>query len=363
MSCFYLVLSFNDNLDCLFLLLSCGSGTTKMEDPKATFLTSIANLGKGFLDVFTSLSDMITGALGIKAETKKSDIGKYFTSIEKTMTSVKKKLNIVVAENGNYPKLKEVVDTFITGTLDKIAEGAKTAATGAAGNAISEVVKSNAAGDGPDAESVKNLVKGIKQIVDLVIKEGNGQADKTTPADDDKKNIGKLFGAETADDKGAEEKHVAAASASIGAVTGADILQAIAAANADATKGGKVKEVKDAAGLALAKGTSTANDDQLTTAESKKDAVIAAGIALRAMAKDGKFIVKDTAEKKTEAESAKGVAASAVGKALSTLIIAIRNTVDTGLKSISDALAAVKQGDKSADFTTPAEAATTGQQQ
>ncbi|UPA19328.1 variable large family protein [Borrelia puertoricensis] len=346
----------------LFLLLSCGSGTTNMEDPKTTFLTSIANLGKGFLDVFTSLSDMVAGAFGIKADTKKSDIGNYFTSIEKTMNTVKEKLNTVVAENGKYPKLKEVVDTFITGTLDKIAEGAKTAATGAAGNAISEVVKSDA-GTSVDATSVNALVKGIKQIVDLVIKEGNGQADKTTPADDDKKNIGKLFGAETAVDKGAEEKHVAAASASIGAVTGADILQAIAAANADAKKDGKVSEAKDAAALALAKGTSTDNEEKLTTAESKKDAVIAAAIALRAMAKDGKFIVKDTAEKKTEAESAKGVAASAVGKALSTLIIAIRNTVDTGLKSISDALAAVKQGDKSADFTTPAEAATGSQKQ
>ncbi|AHH09948.1 Variable outer membrane protein (plasmid) [Borrelia parkeri SLO] len=74
----------------LFLLLSCGSGSSKTEDPKTIFLTSIANLGKGFLDVFTSLSDMITGAFGINADTKKSDIGKYFTDIETTMNTVKK---------------------------------------------------------------------------------------------------------------------------------------------------------------------------------------------------------------------------------------------------------------------------------
>ncbi|XXG16311.1 variable large family protein (plasmid) [Borrelia puertoricensis] len=345
----------------LFLLLSCGSGTTSAEDPKTTFLTSIANLGKGFLDVFTSLSDMVAGAFGIKADTKKSDIGNYFTSIEKTMNTVKDKLNTVVAENSNYPKIKEVVDTFITGTLDKIASGAKIAATGAAGNAISEVVKSNA-GTSVDATSVNALVKGIKEIVDLVIKEGNGQADKTKPVDDDKKNIGRLFGAETtADSKGAEDKHVAAASASIGAVTGADILKAIAAADSNATKDGKVKDATDAAALALAKGTGTENDEKLTTAEAQKDAVIAAGIALRAMAKDGKFIVKDTGDNKTEAEAAKGVAANAVGKTLSTLIIAIRNTVDSGLKSISDALAAVKQEDKSADSTTPADATANGQ--
>nr|WMW27264.1 hypothetical protein MHINFGKF_00038 [Borrelia puertoricensis] len=343
----------------LFLLLSCGSGSTSAEDPKTTFLTSIANLGKGFLDVFTSLSDMVAGVFGIKADTKKSDIGKYFSDIEKTVTSVKKKLNTVVAENGNYPKIKGVVDNFITNTLDKIAAGAKTAATGATGGAVGEVVKSDSAGNGPDAESIKSLVKGIKTIVDLVLKEGDPKADKTTPVDDDKKDIGRLFGAKNEASKGAEEKHVAAA----GAVTGADILKAIAAADSNATKDGKVKDATDAAALALAKGTGTANDEKLTTAEAEKDAVIAAGIALRAMAKDGKFIVKDTAVNKTEAEAAKGVAASAVGKALSTLIIAIRDTVDTGLKSISDALAAVKQGDKSADSTTPAEAATGSQKQ
>ncbi|UPA11607.1 variable large family protein (plasmid) [Borrelia parkeri] len=347
----------------LFLLLSCGSGSAKVEDPKTIFLTSIANLGKGFLDVFTSLSDMVSGAFGIKAETKKSDIGKYFSDIETTMISVKNKLNTVMAENSNYPKVKEVVAQFITGTLDKIAAGAKKAASGATdGVSIGEVVKSDSAGNGPDADSVKNLVVGIKEIVDLVIKEGDGQADKTIPVDDDKKNIGKLFGAETAADKGAEDKHVAAASASIGAVTGADILKAIAAANADATKGGKVKEVKDAAGLALAKGTGTADDDKLGDS-AKKDAIIAAGIALRAMAKGGKFIVKDTGANKTEAESAKGVAASAIGKTLSTLIIAIRNTVDTGLKTISDALATVTQEDKSVEVTTPADATASGQKQ
>ncbi|QBK63744.1 hypothetical protein EZU68_04855 (plasmid) [Borrelia miyamotoi] len=323
----------------------------------------MANLGKGFLDVFVTFGDMVTGAFGIKAETKKSDVGKYFADIETTMKTVKDKLNTVVAENSSYPKVKEVVDQFITGTLDKIAAGAKKAASGATdGASIGEVVKSDAAGNGPDADSVKNLVVGIKEIVDLVIKEGDGQADKTTPVEDDKKNIGKLFGAETAADKGAEDKHVAAASASIGAVSGADILQAIAAANADATKGGKVKEVKDAAGLALAKGTGTADDDKLTTAESKKDAIIAAGIALRAMAKDGKFIVKDTAANKTEADAAKGVAASAVGKTLSTLIIAIRNTVDSGLKKINEVLATVKQGDKSAEATKTAESTASAQQ-
>ncbi|WVN92381.1 variable large family protein (plasmid) [Borrelia turicatae] len=214
----------------LFLLLSCGGGSAKAEDPQSRFLKSLISLSNDFLNVFTSFADMLGGVLGFNTNTKKSDIGNYFNAV----------------------------------------------------------------------------------------------------------------------------------SASIGAVTGADILKAIASANADATKDGKVKDATDAAALALTKGTSTANDDQLGDS-AKKDAVIAAGIALRAMAKDGKFIVKDTAANKTEAEAAKGVAANAVGKTLSTLIIAIRNTVDSGLKTISAALATVTQEDKSVEATTPADTATVGQ--
>ncbi|BDU63439.1 variable large protein (plasmid) [Candidatus Borrelia fainii] len=315
----------------LFLLLSCGSGSANVEDPKSKFLQSVISLSNDFLNVFAK-------TLGFKAETKKNDIGVYFTKIAETMTSVKDKLQKEVATNENDLKVKSAVDT-LTEKLDKIKEGAETAASGAAtGGVVGEIVKSNAAGNGPDAESIKSFVNGIKTIVGIVLKDGDGQADKTTSVDEDKKNIGKLFGAQNSgNDKGAEDKHVAAASASIGAVTGADILQAIAAANANA-KDGKVSDAKDAAALALAKGTANENEDQLGDS-AKKDAIIAGAIALRAMAKDGKFIVKDTAANKTEAESAKGVAASTVEKTLNTLTIAIRKTIDSGLNSINDALA------------------------
>ncbi|AHH10100.1 Variable outer membrane protein, partial (plasmid) [Borrelia parkeri SLO] len=93
----------------LFLLMSCGSGSTKTEDPKTTFLTSIANLGKGFLDVFTSLSDMVAGAFGIKADTKKSDIGKYFTDIETTMNTVKKSYKMKLLLMGITQKLRQLL--------------------------------------------------------------------------------------------------------------------------------------------------------------------------------------------------------------------------------------------------------------
>ncbi|ETZ17136.1 Variable outer membrane protein [Borrelia duttonii CR2A] len=323
------------------VVMGCNSGG---RDPEKVFLSEMVNLGKGFLEVFVSFGDMIIGTLGIKADTKKSEVGGYFSKIADTIKEVREKLDKIVGEYGNYEKVKGKVEGFIE-KISKIEEGAKKAALGANDSAvIGGVVKSDAAGNGPGAESMKNLVEGIKGIVDLVIREGDGQADKTNPADADKKGIGRLFGAETGGaDKGAEEKHIAAANASVGAVSGADILKAIAGANADAKKDGKVSDAEDAASLALAKGTGTANEDQIKES-AKKDAIIAAGIALRGMAKDGKFIVKEIGNNKTEAESAKGVAANVINKVLSTLIIAIRNAVDGELKEINKVLGEIKEG-------------------
>ncbi|WP_434757279.1 variable large family protein (plasmid) [Borrelia puertoricensis] len=340
----------------LFLLLGCGSGSASAEDPKTTFLTSIANLGKGFLDVFTSLSDMITGSLGIKAETKKSDIGNYFTSIENTMTSVKKKLQDQVEKNGNYEKVKTVVDTFIINTLDKIAEGAKEAAKGATGgDAIGGATKDSGQDPAPaDTASVNALVKGIKTIVDVVLKDNEGNAGATKTGDTEKKSIGKLFEKK---DSGTETE-AAKAAASIGAVTGADILKAIAKSTEDPKTNDAegIEKATDAAAIAIAPAVD--GKKEIKEDSAKKDAVIAAGIALRAMAKGGKFAAKN--EEKS-ANAVNGVAVSAVNKTLSTLIIAIRNTVDSGLKSISTALATVTQEDKFVDSTTPTDATASGQ--
>ncbi|AHH11454.1 variable large family protein (plasmid) [Borrelia coriaceae] len=311
----------------------------------------IADSRKVFLDAFLSFGDLLKDTFGITATTTKSDIGGYFNKISETMKMVQEKLTSEIVEKAHYSKVKDEVNEFI-GKLTKIEEGAKKAVKGATDSeVIGGVVKADAAGDSPSVESVKNLVEGIKGIVDgLVLKEGNAQTDKTDPAGTDKEDIGRLFGAQTSANQGAEAKHTAAASASIGAVSGADILKAIADVKFDAKKNGKVNEANDAAALALAKGTGSGGDEKLGAA--KKDAIIAAGIALRAMANKGKFIVKEADAKKTEAEGAKGVASSAVNKTLSTLIIAIRNAVDTGLNKINEVLAMVKQEDKFIEATT-----------
>ncbi|ETZ17503.1 Variable outer membrane protein [Borrelia duttonii CR2A] len=52
----------------------------------------MVNLREGFLDVFVTFGDMVTETLGIKADTKKSDIEAYFSEIENTIKILKVRL-------------------------------------------------------------------------------------------------------------------------------------------------------------------------------------------------------------------------------------------------------------------------------
>ncbi|AHH07624.1 Variable outer membrane protein (plasmid) [Borrelia crocidurae DOU] len=181
----------------------------------------------------------------------------------------------------------------------------------------------------------------------MVLKDNEGNAGATKTKEEQQKSIGKLFAKK--DDDRAQEAEAAAANASIGSVSGADILQAIAKSkeNPDVNSTDGIVKAKDAAEIAVA----PAKDDKKEISEesAKKDAIIAAGIALRSIAKDGKFTAKNNEEK--SAHAVNGAAANAVGKTLSTLIIAIRNTVDSGLKKINEVVATVKQEDKSIKAT------------
>ncbi|WP_025401149.1 variable large family protein [Borrelia crocidurae] len=321
----------------MMMVMGCNSGGVK--DAEKVFLSDIANLGKGFLDVFVSFGDMITGTLGIKADTKKSEIGAYFTKIENTMRTVKEKLGKILEEHGSYENVKGKVEEFIE-KISKIEAGAKEAAGGASG----EDKIGGATNAGQDAvpankDAVNLLVKGIKAIVAVVLKEneGNAEASKTG---DDKKEIGKLFEKKAS----GTETEAAKASASIGSVSGTDILKAIAKAKEDPQVNDNegIEKATDASEIAVA----PAKDDkkEIKEATAKKDAVIAGGIALRGMAKGGKFAAKN--EEKS-ANAVNGAVASAVNKVLSTLVIAIRNKVDEGLKGISEVLGEIKQGEGS----------------
>ncbi|UPA08621.1 variable large family protein [Borrelia hermsii] len=296
------------------------------------FLKSVIDLGNDFLNVFTSFGDIVSKVLGFSTETKKSDVGAYFKTIQDTIQGTKDKLNKIVTDmkregNPNASATETAVKTLIDNTLDKIIEGAKTVsdAIGDASDPIANVAAQNAAGAA--GTEVDKLVKGIKTIVDVVLK-GVGSAN----AGDDKKaedgntartaaagdgEAGKLFtaGAGAAGDANNAKKVAADAAKAVGAVTGADILQAM------------IKDNGDAAKLATAQNAGAA----------PKDGAIAGGIALRVMAKGGKF-AGPSAAADDAVTAIKGAAISSVTKALDTLTIAIRKTIDVGLKTVKEAM-------------------------
>ncbi|ETZ17533.1 Variable outer membrane protein [Borrelia duttonii CR2A] len=186
-------------------------------------------------------------------------------------------------------------------------EGAKEAALGASGSELIGSAVQNQTAVATNKESVISLVKGIKAIVGIVLRDGEGSADASKTGEDDKKDIGKLFDG-TKDE--AKEENIAKAAASIGAVSGADMLQAIVKSKENPsvcdTEG--IEKAGDAAEIAVAQAVAGKKEIK---EEAKKDAVIAGGIALRGMAKEGKFSAQN--EEKS-ANAVNGAVASMVNK-------------------------------------------------
>ncbi|AFI31665.1 hypothetical protein Q7M_1403, partial (plasmid) [Borrelia crocidurae str. Achema] len=170
-------------------------------------MQSLVNVSNEFLNVFTSFGEMVGSVLGLKADSKKSDVGNYFKTVQGTVEGVKTGLNKIVSEmkkekNSNLAATETAVKTLVESKLDKIIGGAKEAseAIGDAGDPIGNIAAANNAGG--TAGDIDSLVKGIKEIVEVVLK-GVGKAD----AGDDKKasdgktartgvdgEAGKLFG-------------------------------------------------------------------------------------------------------------------------------------------------------------------------
>ncbi|WP_025401142.1 variable large family protein [Borrelia crocidurae] len=328
----------------VMMVMGCNSGGVgEGEEGKNKFLQSLVNVSNEFLNVFTSFGEMVGSVLGLNVNSKKSDVGKYFKTVQDTVEGVKTGLNKIVADmkkesNPNAAATETVVNKLVSETLDKIIEGAKTVseAIGDASDFIGNVAAgggNNAAGVGVKGDGVENLVRGIKSIVDIVFKDkgsaaaGDGKkADALGARGENAGDAGKLFGnvgnagaIDTADNA---KKAAADAVKAVGAITGADILQAISEGGGDAAK--------------LAKHNVSA---QVTgVASDIKDAVIAGGIALRAMAKGGKFANEKDNANNDVVTVVKGAAVSAVTKALDTLTIAIRNTIDAGLQGVKAAM-------------------------
>ncbi|WAZ72342.1 variable large family protein (plasmid) [Borrelia miyamotoi] len=317
-------------------VVSCNSsGTVAEESPQSKFLKSVISLGNDFLNVFTSFGDMVGGVLGFNSNTKKSDVGVYFKKVHDTVEGTKTSLEKIVADmktegNPNAEATDTAVKELIDNTLIKIIAGAKTAseAIGIEGNdLLGNVADQN---DGAVGIEVDKLVKGIKSIVDVVLKEGKHDAGDDKKASDGNTartggnagdgEAGKLFASANAGTAENAKKSAADAAKAVGSVTGPDILQAIVKDNGEAIK------------LASNNAAVAAVDTN------KKDGTIAGGMALRAMAKGGKFAGPSDAASADAKKIVEGVAVSAVTKALDTLTIAIRKTIDLGLKEVQEAM-------------------------
>ncbi|ETZ17528.1 Variable outer membrane protein [Borrelia duttonii CR2A] len=192
---------------------------------------------------------------------------------------------------------------------------------------LGNVAASGSAGAKAEEVSVKFLSEGIGKIVNLVLgKEGNAEAGDFNKAEDgaaraNNTGAAKLFisGNDAAGNDANAKKVATDAAKAIGAVTGADILKAIS----QGSEGAAAKLATNSAATADA-------------ANNAKDAIVAGGIALRAMAKGGKFANGNNANDVSTA--VKGAATSAVTKALDTLTVAIRKTIDVGLKEVKEAI-------------------------
>ncbi len=163
----------------------------------------------------------------------------------------------------------------------------------------------------------------------MVLKEGKHDAGDNKKAEDGNartaNNVGdgeagKLFAAANAGTADNAKKAARDAAKAVGSRNfGADILQAISKGN----EGESAKLAKETTG----------------NAATPMDAVIAGGIALRAMGQDGKFANSSEADAQgIIATTIKGIATSAVTKALDTLTIAIRKTIDLGLEKVKEAM-------------------------
>ncbi|UPA17184.1 variable large family protein (plasmid) [Borrelia coriaceae] len=305
-------------------------------EKRNTFLSSLANLGNDFLNIFTSFGEMTGTVLGFNKDTKKSDVGKYFKKVQDTVQGTKDKLKEIVANmekenNPNADAVKKEVEKLVSEKLDTIIKGAKTVsdAIGTTGeDLLGNVAKAAASkAGGVPGTKVGELVEGIKGIVDVVLQgKGNSEAGDTKKAQESSSrstgtDARKLFDG-TASNIDSNAKDAANdASKAVAAVTGADILQAM------------VKDKGDAAKLAI--NNATVSGTSPIADSDARDVAIAGGIALRAMANGGKFANGQTND---IAALVQGIAVSAVAKVLNTLTIAIRNTIDTGLKTVKEAM-------------------------
>ncbi|MCD2401750.1 variable large family protein, partial [Borreliella bissettiae] len=222
----------------------------------------------------------------------------------------------------------------VSGWLEEMIKAANEAATKGGTGGDGKIGDSGDNGVKAAEGSVNGIAKGIKGIVDAAGKADGGTGGalkdvKEAAGDGDNKEAGKLFAGGAG---GGDAAAVKKAAAAVSAVSGEQILKAIVEAAGEADqKGAKADAATNPIAAAIgADGAGAAFGDDM-----KKDDKIAAAIVLRGLAKDGKFADAAAGGNK---ETIKSAVESAVGKAFTALTGLVRKAVETGLKTVSEAV-------------------------
>ncbi|AHH11376.1 variable large family protein (plasmid) [Borrelia coriaceae] len=320
------------------LFLACNNGVIEELEKRKSFADSLINIGHNFQEIFTSFGNAMGDALGFSAVTsddKRSKVGEHFKTIGNGLTETKKKLddlskNIastsyadtkgIEAVNNAIKRANDVFDN-LTNALTKLF--------GAVGN--TPIGDTGAAAAVPaEVTSVKDIIEGVKVIVEAAINSGVKIA---------KGNSG------SAVEKGNTAAPAALNAASSAAGSGATAALAVKVSEADPWA--MIDKIKDA----TTSGLGDANDNnagQLATANASDNngakaattADLAAAVALKAMTKTGKF-----SHAASEDNAVKAAAVSSVNKVLGVLDLIIRQTVLKKLEKVREAVKGITYSD------------------
>ncbi|WP_418906296.1 variable large family protein (plasmid) [Borreliella tanukii] len=256
----------------------------------------------------------------------------------------------VANANDSKASVKSAVESAVgevSGWLEEMIKAVGDAAKVGGDGGNDKIGDADNKGAKADANSVKEIAKGIKGIVAAAGKAFGGDALKgvTAAADGDANaDAGKLFAGKDGNGAGAGAADIGKAASAVTAVSGEQILKAIVDAAGDAANqdGKKADEAKNPIEAAI--GTDDADGaNGFGDAGMKKSDKIAAAIVLRGVAKDGKFAVAAN-DSKASVKSAVESAVSEVSGWLEEMIKAVGEAAKGGDGGGND-----KIGDAGAD--------------
>ncbi|UPA11710.1 variable large family protein (plasmid) [Borrelia parkeri] len=348
-----MILELNNNLYCLFLLLSCGSGqqaansgnpgTAGGEQQGVGSLSAVLiDVGKSAENAFYSFLELLSDTLGLRVtkDTTKSQVGDYFNSLGTKLEAAANDLEQVAVKSTADLEKDGLSNKSIRSAIDVAKE-------------VLSTLKDH-------LDSLKDIGDSTNKVVGEVASQQNGVAAAT---DELKRALKALQGivetAKTQQVKALNTSSVTLASNSIGvdakdgakvlitgnnaqaaagdkaalivsAVSGEEILASIVASQeGDADTGIGANATANTSAVAFAKGGATA--DHLAQDAALASAV-SGGIALRSLVKGGKLASHNNNDEK--AVQAAGI--SAVNKLLVAVEDVIKKTVKNVLKTAKE---------------------------